>query len=188
MSALPPDRCIAALSTTWGPVSIVAGAHGVWACELPAISGAWPGEVFRVGRADLPRQAPELLRAALAYVKGVLEGRETGTCPPVHPEVLARATPFRRAVWRTLQAIPRGQTISYAELARKAGHPAAVRAAGGACGANPVPLFIPCHRVVASDGQLGGFSSGPAWKRHLLDLEMGTARHARPPGKRKGAR
>ena len=64
-----------------------------------------------------------------------------------------------------------GQTMSYGEIARKAGKPGAARAAGQACGANPIPLIIPCHRIVTSDGRLGGFSCGLAWKEKLLDAE-----------------
>lgn len=78
---------------------------------------------------------------------------------------------FRRAVWRALRALPRGRTATYGELARRAGNPRAARAAGTACGANPLPLFVPCHRAVAAGGRLGGFSSGLAWKRLLLSGE-----------------
>lgn len=80
-------------------------------------------------------------------------------------------TPFQRRVWKAIATIPRGETRSYAWLARAAGRPRAVRAAANACGANPVPLLIPCHRVIASDGTLGGFSSGVAIKKTLLALE-----------------
>ena len=80
-------------------------------------------------------------------------------------------TPFQRAVWRAISSIPSGETRSYAWVARKAGRPRAFRAAANACGANPVPIIIPCHRVISSDGSLGGFSSGLAIKRKLLALE-----------------
>lgn len=188
MSALPPDLDMAALVTTWGPISIVAGAQGIWACEMADRSHSRSTRACRVTHAKLPPRASATLREALVFVRRLLDGRETGRRPPIHPDVLARATPFRRAVWLALLAIPRGQTITYAELARNAGRPAAVRAAGGACGANPLPLFIPCHRVVASGGQLGGYSSGLAWKRHLLDLESAYGGHNRSHGKWKGQR
>jgi len=80
-------------------------------------------------------------------------------------------TAFQRSVWKAISSIPRGETRSYAWVARKAGRPRAARAAANACGANPVPIIIPCHRVIASDGSLGGFSPGPAVKRKLLALE-----------------
>lgn len=85
-------------------------------------------------------------------------------------------TPFRRCVWEELRRIPFGETISYIELARRIGNPKASRAVGGANGANPVPIVIPCHRVIAADGSLGGYSSGLSRKEKLLALERGEAR------------
>lgn len=82
------------------------------------------------------------------------------------------ATPFRRAVLETLvDAVPYGETTSYGELAAAAGRPGAARAVGGAVGANPLPVVVPCHRVVRSDGSLGGYGGGPDRKRLLLRLE-----------------
>ncbi|MEO8050548.1 MAG: methylated-DNA--[protein]-cysteine S-methyltransferase [Acidobacteriota bacterium] len=81
-------------------------------------------------------------------------------------------TAFQRAVWRQLQQIPYGETISYAELARRVGNPKASRAVGSANGANPLPIVIPCHRVIASDGTLGGFGGGLPTKQMLLALEL----------------
>ncbi len=68
--------------------------------------------------------------------------------------------------------VPVGRTVSYKQLAAKAGNPRAARAAANACARNPMPLRIPCHRVIAADGGLGGFSSGLAWKQRLLELEQ----------------
>ena len=79
-------------------------------------------------------------------------------------------TPFQQAVWNELKNIPRGQTRTYGEIAAAIGHPRAARAVGSACGANPLPLFIPCHRAVAATGP-GGFSCGLPWKKLLLKLE-----------------
>jgi len=84
---------------------------------------------------------------------------------------LAGATPFRRRVWAELRRIPRGATRSYGEVADELGKRRAARAVGGACGANPVPVLIPCHRVLAANGRLGGFSGGLDWKRRLLAIE-----------------
>jgi O-6-methylguanine DNA methyltransferase len=80
------------------------------------------------------------------------------------------ATPFTRAVWRELQKIPAGRVKTYGEIAAAIGKPNAARAVGNACGANPLPLLVPCHRAVAKSG-LGGFSGGLAWKRALLAAE-----------------
>jgi len=82
-----------------------------------------------------------------------------------------RGTPFQLRVWQELRKIPRGQTISYKELAARAGSPKGCRAVGQANGANPIPLIIPCHRVINANGALGGFSSGLHHKRWLLEHE-----------------
>lgn len=80
-------------------------------------------------------------------------------------------TDFQKKVWRRLMKIPYGQTVSYAELARAIGRPKAYRAVANACGQNPLPILIPCHRVIASDGKLGGYSSRLKRKRWLLRHE-----------------
>ena len=88
------------------------------------------------------------------------------------PYELDGGTPLQRMVWIALAKIPYGATISYSELAEKVGFPRAVRAVASACGANPIPLIIPCHRVVAKDGTLGGFSlGGLEVKEKLLKVE-----------------
>jgi O-6-methylguanine DNA methyltransferase len=86
-----------------------------------------------------------------------------------------RGTPFQRSVWAQLSAIPYGETRSYVEVARAIGRPAAVRAVGAANGSNPVPLVVPCHRVIAADGGLGGFGGGLELKRRLLAMERSIA-------------
>jgi O-6-methylguanine DNA methyltransferase len=80
-------------------------------------------------------------------------------------------TEFQGKIWRNLLDIPYGEVVAYSELAQRAGAPKAARAVGAACGANPVPILVPCHRVIASDGSLGGFSCGLAVKRKLLQTE-----------------
>ena len=82
-----------------------------------------------------------------------------------------RGTPFQLNVWRALQAIPYGETISYGELARQIHLPGAARAVGLANGANPLPIIVPCHRVIGADGSLTGFGGGLPIKRALLSLE-----------------
>ncbi len=83
-----------------------------------------------------------------------------------------RGTAFQQRVWRELQRIPRGETITYAELAARIGAPTAVRAVGTACGANPVAMVVPCHRVVRADGSLGGYAWGLERKERLLRAEQ----------------
>jgi methylated-DNA-[protein]-cysteine S-methyltransferase len=83
-----------------------------------------------------------------------------------------RGTPFQLDVWRALRAIPYGETRSYAQVARAIGKPEAIRAVGAANGANPLPIVVPCHRVIGSNGSLTGFGGGLSAKRFLLDLEL----------------
>ncbi len=90
-------------------------------------------------------------------------------------------TPFQRRVWSLLRAIPWGATISYAELARRAGNRAACRAVGAANGRNPLPIVVPCHRVIGSDGRLTGYAGGLAAKQFLLELERKPAAGAGRP-------
>lgn len=86
-----------------------------------------------------------------------------------------RGTPFQLAVWEELTRIPPGETISYGELARRIGRPSASRAVGAANGANPLPIVVPCHRVIGAAGSLTGFAGGLDTKRWLLAMERGTA-------------
>jgi methylated-DNA-[protein]-cysteine S-methyltransferase len=86
---------------------------------------------------------------------------------------LRGTTPFQRKVWRATCKIPYGQVRTYAWIADKLGDPNSARAVGNALGKNPIPIFIPCHRVVGAHGGLGGFSAGLGFKRWLLSLESG---------------
>jgi O-6-methylguanine DNA methyltransferase len=103
-----------------------------------------------------------------AAISAILRGEIPEQLPPID---LAGHTSFRIRVWEELRLIPLGETATYAQIAHRVGNPNAVRAVGGACGANPIPLIIPCHRVIASGGKVGGFSGGLRWKRKLLIAE-----------------
>jgi methylated-DNA-[protein]-cysteine S-methyltransferase len=85
-----------------------------------------------------------------------------------------RGTPFQRRVWSELLEIPYGETVAYADVAARVGNPKALRAVGQAVGANPIPIVIPCHRVVGKDGHLVGFGGGLPLKERLLYLERGS--------------
>jgi O-6-methylguanine DNA methyltransferase len=91
------------------------------------------------------------------------------------PLDFSRGTSFQQRVWRALLEIPAGETRSYGEIAAAVGEPGAARAAGAACGANPIPVLVPCHRVLAAHKKLGGFSAGLKWKRLLLEREASRA-------------
>jgi methylated-DNA-[protein]-cysteine S-methyltransferase len=84
---------------------------------------------------------------------------------------LTGATAFQKRVWRAMDKIPTGQTRSYGWLARQVGGKSKARAAGAACGANPIPIILPCHRVIREDGSLGGYGGGLSLKRKLLKIE-----------------
>lgn len=98
----------------------------------------------------------------------VLAGARPETLPPLD---WTGHTDFRQKVWEALLRLGPGEVKTYAQIAAELGKPLAARATGGACGANPIPVLVPCHRVVAANGRLGGFSGGLDWKRRLLARE-----------------
>jgi methylated-DNA-[protein]-cysteine S-methyltransferase len=120
------------------------------------------------------RQDDGPFREVCAQLESYFEGEATSFDVPMDPA----GTAFQRRVWRELCAIPYGTAISYLELARRIGQPTASRAVGGANGKNPISIIVPCHRVIAADGTLGGYGGGLDRKRWLLDHEAeGLARH-----------
>jgi len=119
------------------------------------------------GDPAIPAKIHRSHRVTAAALKKILAGGSPGKLPPLDPA----GTEFQRRVWNALRKIPVGKTKSYGEIARAIGRPRAVRAVGGACGANPIPVLVPCHRVLAANGRIGGFSSGLDWKRELLARE-----------------
>lgn len=108
-----------------------------------------------------------VLKEAVRQVEEYLGGKRSEFDLPLEPI----GTEFQMKVWRELARIPYGKTISYTELARKIRNDKAVRAVGSANGRNPLSLVIPCHRVIAADGSLGGYAGGLEIKKRLLDLE-----------------
>ena len=98
----------------------------------------------------------------------ILLGKVPNPLPPLD---LSKGTKFQRNVWQTLLKIPTGKTISYGNLAAQLNNPSASRAVGSACGANPIPIIIPCHRVLAAKYQIGGYSGESGWKQYLLKIE-----------------
>ncbi len=130
---------------------------------------------FPVGRASpravkqngVPAKIRAWHRTTETALKHILAGRKPKKLPPLD----LAGTEFQKSVWNALRKISLGKTKSYGEIAQVIGKPKAVRAVGGACGANPVPVFVPCHRVLAANKKLGGFSGGLDWKRSLLARE-----------------
>ncbi len=117
--------------------------------------------------AGTPGQPPEPVRSAAEQLEEYFAGGRRTFDLPLAP----RGTAFQLEVWEALADIPYGETVTYGELARRVGRPAAVRAVGQANGANPLPIVYPCHRVVAAGGRLGGYGGGLDVKRQLLALE-----------------
>ncbi|HEU5397614.1 MAG TPA: methylated-DNA--[protein]-cysteine S-methyltransferase [Verrucomicrobiae bacterium] len=122
----------------------------------------------REGSESLPAPVRSWHRLTEAALAAVLAGKKPRALPPLDWE---GATEFQKAVWREMLKIPPGKTQSYGEVARAIGRPKAVRAVGSACGANPVPVLVPCHRILAAGGKIGGFGGGLQWKRELLARE-----------------
>lgn len=154
--------------TPMGPVLVVASETGLVASTLPGC--AWPADLERVAARH---PGDELVESEdhLGPYLDALDAYFDGTPIPDDLPMDIGGAPFQAAAWEAMRAIPHGQIITYAELAERAGSPRASRASGSACGANPVPLFVPCHRVVASSGGLGGFGGGLEMKKALLRLE-----------------
>ena len=117
---------------------------------------------------DVPTNVRSWHKLTETALQKVLAGHDAGQLPPLD---WAGTTPFQQSVWREMLKIGCGETKSYGQLAKAIRKPAAVRAVGGACGANPIPVLVPCHRILAANGRLGGFSGGLDWKRRLLSRE-----------------
>jgi methylated-DNA-[protein]-cysteine S-methyltransferase len=152
-----------------GPLGLVGTRDGLARIDFHAHAAPGDGTGTDADRA--------LLESAREQLEEYFAGRRREFTIPLRPS----GTAFQRQVWDELQRIPYGDTISYADLARRLGRPTATRAVGTANGANPLPIVVPCHRVIASDGTLCGFGGGLPVKRYLLDLEAGPGRSGRLP-------
>jgi len=126
-----------------------------------------PGERPRPADGRPRRSDPDAFTAVIAQLDEYFAGTRRTFDLPLAPA----GTPFQQRVWALLREIPWGQTISYAELARRSGNPAASRAVGAANGRNPLPIVVPCHRVIGSNGALTGYAGGLEAKRTLLAVE-----------------
>ncbi len=122
-------------------------------------------------RAPEPGWRREPGAAPLAQARRELDEYFKGKRTKFEVSLAAEGTPFQRAVWKAIAGVAFGETISYAELARRAGRPGSARAAGAATGRNPIGVIVPCHRIVGADGSLTGYAGGMAKKRALLALE-----------------
>jgi methylated-DNA-[protein]-cysteine S-methyltransferase len=148
------------------------------------------GDERSVSQIFLPSERPHARRStgavpnALTRVARQLDEYFAGSRRAFSLDFELEGTDFQRRVWMALADIPYGETVSYGELAREVGHPNAYRAVGSANGANPLPIVLPCHRVIASDGSLGGYGGGLPTKQALLDLEREVAASGKPATRR----
>jgi methylated-DNA-[protein]-cysteine S-methyltransferase len=148
------------LASPIGQLFLVTDDSGL--CQIRFANGKHPAKPDPTWKEN-PTPLQEPIRQLRAYFAGELETFDLPLAP--------QGTPFQRKVWKLLCDIPYGETISYGELARRAGNPKASRAVGLANGSNPIPIVIPCHRVIGSDGKLTGYGGGLPIKEKLLALE-----------------
>jgi methylated-DNA-[protein]-cysteine S-methyltransferase len=145
------------LRTAVGVLRVTADDVGVVAIDRVAVPVASSGGVKANRHAEM----------AVRQLREYFAGKRRRFDVPLH----LQGTSFQRRAWAVMRRIPYGATISYARQAQRLGQPRATRAVGAANGANPIPIIVPCHRVIASDGSLGGYALGSAMKRKLLALE-----------------
>lgn len=150
--------------TSLGPMLVAATDQGI--CRLS----------FDEGETELARRFPNArIEPAGDALRDLVAGAVDAVEDPSNMRTLpldVKGTAFQEAIWRELARIPPGETATYAALAARAGNSGAVRAAGSACGANPVAVLIPCHRAKRTDGSLGGYAYGLKRKEKLLDREQ----------------
>ena len=146
-----------------GPLRVATSEGALYQIDFPTGSQARPE----------PGPGWEHDPAAVSEIATQLDEYFQGRRTRFHVTLARRGTAFQQAVWDALVAIPYGETTSYGAIARVIQKPRAVRAVGAANGANPIPIVVPCHRVVGSNGDLTGFGGGLPTKRYLLDLEQG---------------
>lgn len=156
------------LHTPDGPFTVVERGDGA------VVAAGWTDDVTGLlSRSRLGGQSASLGScASSAAVRAYYAG---DPAPVTQVRLAVEGTAFQRAVWDALRAIPAGEVRAYGQVASSIGNPAAVRAVGAACGANPAALFVPCHRVTGAGGALTGFAWGVDVKRALLEREAGRA-------------
>lgn len=169
MAAEYAEYAVILIDTIDSPIGpLTAGERGGRVCLLHfGHDGAAVDQMFERWYPGEPRD-----RKRVDGIRGVLTRYFGGEVAALdHVPVELNGTPFQKTVWQTLRRIPGGTTISYAELAKRIGDPAAVRAVGTANGANPVAVVVPCHRVIGSNGKLTGYGGGLDRKQWLLEHE-----------------
>ncbi len=161
----------ASYETTWGEGWVYVSEARLMGVDLPG-EGAGPCSVQREGAEATPEAADaEALSHWREELEAYFAGRRTGWTLTEAPLDHLGLSSFEVAVFETLMSVPAGETVSYGELADMAGYPRAARAVGNAMACNPIPVVVPCHRVIRSDGTMGRYGNDPTWKERLLDHE-----------------
>lgn len=182
---IPSALAQATLASRFGPIEIAASERGIVAVALRTTPGAVAAEVARrlkreprpgpSGADAAPTGAGSWLNVAEVQLIAYLAGRRAAFDLPLD---LCGLSPWDRRVLGGVREIEHGRTLGYGQLARRIGSPGAARAAGGAVSRNPLALVIPCHRVIAGDGTLGGYGGAwPADRDELLDLKVALLAH-----------
>jgi methylated-DNA-[protein]-cysteine S-methyltransferase len=168
----PSAPCYELVETPFGEAAIVWDGNAGSPCVIQVFLPARAGEVLREIRMMFPGAAKKSCEIVLKLGKGLLAFTEGKTVSFDAAALdLSRVPPFHKKVLRTLTYIPRGKVSTYGAVAARTGSPGGARAAGQGCAKNPFPLIFPCHRVIRSDGSLGGFGGGLPLKRALLEME-----------------
>lgn len=157
-----PLLCFTEVASPLGMITLTATDRGLSGLYFQG-QKHWPADSADWQRDDGPR-----FDAARVWLSTYFSGKGRGTLPKLD---LITGTEFQNKVWHALKGIPKGRTLSYAQLAEQIGAPNAVRAVGAAIGRNPISLIIPCHRVIGSTGLLTGYAGGVERKRWLLEHE-----------------
>ncbi len=161
----------ASVASPIGTIWVASDKTGVCLVSLGGTAQEFRKELSAAGfrQAQVDR---EFNRGVVTEIEAYFAGKVTSFSSPLHPQ----GRSFDMRVWQALQRIPLGETRSYEDIAQAIGNPRACRAVGGANRRNPLPLLIPCHRVIRKDGGLGGFSSGIKIKQWLLEFEQQVVR------------
>lgn len=169
MNAVAAARAACVVDTPIGPLTLIASDAGLHELHFPNDRRARTVAAARTSPADAA--SISVLADAARQLQEYFAGQRRDFDLPLAP----RGTPFQLAAWAGLRVIPYAQTVSYGEQARRLGDLSTTRAVGAANGRNPIPVIIPCHRVVGADGRLVGFGGGLATKAWLLDHERRVA-------------
>ncbi len=175
-------RRVSRYETPWGAGLVRVSEGHLVAVELPGSMGSAADPIAPASGHEVTAETAGADQAALEHWVGQLEAyfrgeRLTWSLEEISLEALVLG-PFARAVYVALLSVPPGETVAYGELAQIAGYPRAARAVGNVMAANPIPVVVPCHRVIRADGSLGNYGDDPSWKGRLLEHERTGVRTA----------